>query len=65
MRSVACKNDNSAYLHFLVMSPDPYFYFISGALLVIISLCSATVRNILMVLGSNIEQANAECCIQE
>ena len=27
------KNDNSAYLHFLIMSPDPYFYFIfdSGA----------------------------------
>ena len=24
MRSVASKNDNSAYLHFPVMSPDPY-----------------------------------------
>ena len=25
-----CKNDNSAYLHYLIMSPDPYFYSISG-----------------------------------
>ena len=31
VRSVACKNYNSACLHLLVMSPDPYFYFISGA----------------------------------
>ena len=23
--SVACKNDNSACLQFLIMSPDPYF----------------------------------------
>ena len=28
MRSVAIKNDNSAYLRFLIMSPDQYFYFI-------------------------------------
>ena len=27
--SVTCKIDNSAYLHFLSMSPDPYFYLIS------------------------------------
>ena len=28
---MACKNDNSACLHFLhvTMSPDPYFHFIS------------------------------------
>ena len=31
--SVAYKNDNSAYLHVLIMSPDPYssFIFVSGA----------------------------------
>ena len=28
MQGVACKNDNSAYLHFLIMSHDPYFHFI-------------------------------------
>ena len=32
-RSAPCKNDNSAYLGFLIMSLDPYFYFVfaSGA----------------------------------
>ena len=30
MWSVACKNDNSSCIHFLIMSPDPYFHFISG-----------------------------------
>ena len=30
VRSVACKNDNSSYLHFLIIFPDPYLYFISG-----------------------------------
>ena len=30
MQNVSCKNDNSAYLHFLIMSFDPDFYFISG-----------------------------------
>ena len=28
VRGVACKNDNSAHLSFLVGSPDLYFYFI-------------------------------------
>ena len=28
MQGVACKNDNSAYLHFLIMSHDTYFLFI-------------------------------------
>ena len=28
--SVTCKNDNSAGLYILVMSPDLYFQFISG-----------------------------------
>ena len=26
--SVTCKNDKSSYLHFLIMSFDPYFHFI-------------------------------------
>ena len=32
-RSIAYKNNNSAYLRFVIMSPDPYVYFIfvSGA----------------------------------
>ena len=50
MQSVACKNDNSALLHFLIISPDSCFYH-----------NSATVRNILMVLGRIIEQVNADC----
>ena len=29
MWSVTCKNDNSACLHFLIMSPNSYFHFIS------------------------------------
>ena len=33
MWSVACNNDNSACLHFLVMSLYPYFHFISGLFL--------------------------------
>ena len=28
--SATCKNDNHTDIHFLIMSPDPYFYFISG-----------------------------------
>ena len=31
--TVTCKNDNSAGLYLLVMSPDPYFNFISGLFL--------------------------------
>ena len=27
MWSAACKNYNTAYLHFLIMSPGPYFHF--------------------------------------
>ena len=30
MQSVMFKNDNSAYLHFLIIFPDPYFKFIFG-----------------------------------
>ena len=28
VQCVTCKNDNSARLHFLIMSPELYFYFI-------------------------------------
>ena len=49
MRNVACKNGNSA------MSPDPYFTSFS-----FLERDSATVRNILMVLGRNVE-----CRMQE
>ena len=30
MRIVKPKKDNSVCLHFLIISPGPYFYFISG-----------------------------------
>ena len=30
MWKVGCKNDNSANLHFLIMSPDPFVHLISG-----------------------------------
>ena len=39
------KNDNSAYLHFLIMSPDPYFTSFSFP-----EHNSATILNILMIL---------------
>ena len=50
------KNDYSAYFRLLIMSPDPYFYFIfvSGAY-------SITIRNIVMVHGRIIEQVSMEC----
>ena len=49
MLRVACKKDNSANLRFQIMSPDPYFYFI---------FVSASIINILMVLGRIIEQVS-------
>ena len=58
VRSVAYKNDNSAYLCFLIMSPDHIFTSFSFP-----EHNFANVRNILMVLGRNIEQVNAECCM--
>ena len=54
------KNDNSVYLHFLIMSPDRYFYFISFP-----EHYSVTIRNILMILDRIIEQVNTECRVQE
>ena len=56
MLRVACKKDNSANLRFQIMSPDPYFYFI---------FVSASIINILMVLGRIIEQVSVECYMQE
>ena len=50
VRSVACKNNNFAYLRFLIISP--YLYFTPFSFPVH---NSATVRNILMVLGRIIE----------
>ena len=47
------KNDNSAYLPFLIMSPDPYFTSFS-----FLDHNSGTIRNILMVLGRIIEQVD-------
>ena len=60
MWSIAYKNDNSSYLCFLVMSPDPYYFSFRFP-----EHKSATVRNILMVLGRIIEQISAECHMQE
>ena len=57
MRSVACKNDNSIHLHFLITSTYPYFSLFQEH-------NSATVRNI-SVLGGIIEQVNAEFYMQE
>ena len=34
--SMACKTVSSSCLHFLIISPDPYFYFSSGLYLSII-----------------------------
>ena len=60
MRSVAHKNDNSAYFRFLIMSPDPYFTPFSFP-----DHNSGTIRNILMVLGKIIEDIRADCRIKE
>ena len=48
--SVAYKNDNSAYLHLLILSPDPYSSFSFP------EHNSLTIRNILMILGRIIKQ---------
>ena len=44
MQSVAYKNDNSAYLHFLIMSPESHFTSFLACI-------SITVPHILMILG--------------
>ena len=46
------QDDNSACLHFLIMSPDPYFYFV---FFLFMEGNSATFQNILILLGSIIE----------
>ena len=60
VQSVIHKNDNSAYLHFLVMFPDPYF-----SSLWFPEHNSTTVTNSLVVLGRFIDQVNTECRMQE
>ena len=50
VRCVACKNDNSVNLRFLIMSFDPYFASVSC-----LKRNSATVRSILMMLGRIID----------
>ena len=54
MGSVKCKNDNSACLPFLAMSPTSS-----------LEHKSATVKNILIVLGRIVEHVNMECHNQE
>ena len=54
------KNDNSVCLHFLIMYPDPYFYFMFCLWRV-----TATFRNILILLGSIKEEVNMEWHMQE
>ena len=60
MRNIRYKNDNSAYLDFLIMSLIHIFYFI-----LLPEHNSATVRNILKVFGRLIELANAGCPMQD
>ena len=50
------KNDNYAYVPFLIISHDPYS---------LLGHNSRTIRNILLVLGRIIEQVNMECHMQE
>ena len=54
------KNDNSAYIPFVIMSPDPYFTSFS-----FLNHNSGTIRNILMVPDRFIEQVNMKCHMQE
>ena len=54
MWSVACKNDNSALVHCLILSPYPYYNSFSEH-------NPETIRNVSMILGGFIEKVNAEC----
>ena len=54
------KNDNSAYLPYLILSPDPIFTSFS-----FLDHNSGTIRNILMVLGRIIEHVNLKGHMQE
>ena len=53
-------NDNSTYLHFIIMSPDSYFYFIFVS-----RAYSTTPQNNLMILGRIIEEVSTEYHVQE
>ena len=54
------RNDNSAYLPFLIKSPDPYFFFT-----LVSEQNSGIITNILMVHGRIMEQVNLKCHMQE
>ena len=60
--SAGCLNkiENSAYLPFLIISPDPYFTSFS-----FMDHNSGTIRNILMILSRILEQVNMEGHMQE
>ena len=58
VRSVAGKNDTFVHLHFLIISPYPYFNLFPEHNF-------ATGRNISMIHGGFIEQINAEFHLQE
>ena len=60
MQIFVCKNSNSAIICFQIMSTDPYF-----TSFLFLERNSATIRNILMVLGRFTEQINMECHMQE
>ena len=55
MRSATCKNDNPAFLHFLITSPDPYF---SSPYL-------SDHFKYLNILGRIIQKVSVDCCMQE
>ena len=57
MWSAASKNDNTAYLHFLIMSPGPYFHFTGLYLSNNLKYLNDTLKDL--------EQVNAECLMQE
>ena len=44
MGSVACKNDNFVCFDCLIISPDPYFYLISG-----LYVCTQLLRNLVFM----------------
>ena len=60
MLRVACKKDNSANLRFQIISPDPYF-----TSFLFLNRNSASIKNILMVLGRIVDQFIVECHMQE
>ena len=58
MRSGACKNDNSAYVEFLIRSPDAYFTSFQACI-------AETIWNILLILCRLTQHVKAECYMRE